>query len=109
MTEDQAPTLQSRIDADLKQAMRDKDETAKLTLRSIKTALTEARTADAAHQLTPDDELTILQREAKALVIVRSCKLALPPDASGDHETTAALNADCELDWLTAQRLAGKG
>jgi len=50
-----------------------------------------------------------LQREAKALVIVRSCKLALPPTTSGDHETTASLNADCELDWLTAQRLTGKG
>ena len=50
-----------------------------------------------------------LQHEGKALVIVRSCKLALPPATSGDHETTAALNAECELDWLTAQRLTGKG
>lgn len=65
MTENQSPTLQARIDADLKQAMRDKDETVKLTLRSVKTALTEARTANASHQLTQDDELTVLQREAK--------------------------------------------
>lgn len=65
MTENQSPTLQARIDADLKQAMRDKDDTVKLTLRAVKTALTEARTADATHQLTQDEELAVLQREAK--------------------------------------------
>ena len=35
-------TLTQRIDDDLKQAMRAKDDVAKLTLRSVKTALTEA-------------------------------------------------------------------
>jgi uncharacterized protein YqeY len=66
MSEPEETTLQPRIEADLKQAMRDKDEVTKLTLRSIKTALTtEARTADGAHQLTPDEELAVVQREAK--------------------------------------------
>ncbi len=45
----------------------------------------------------------------KALVIVRNCKLALPPATASDHETNAALNGDCELDWLTAHRPGGKG
>ena len=50
-----------------------------------------------------------LQHEGKALVIVRNCKLALPPATASDHETNAALNGDCELDWLTAHRPGGKG
>lgn len=49
-----------------------------------------------------------IQQEAKALVIVRSCKLA-PPSASVERrEIAAPLNADCELDWLTARRAAGR-
>jgi hypothetical protein len=39
---------------------------------------------------------------------VRNCKLALPPATASDHETNAALNGDCELDWLTAHRPGGK-
>ena len=46
--------------------------------------------------------------EGKALVIVRNCKLVLPPATASDHETNAALNGDCELDWLTAHRPGGK-
>ena len=49
-----------------------------------------------------------IQREAKALVIVRSCKLA-PPTASPERrETVAPLNAECEMDWLTGRQPAGK-
>lgn len=50
-----------------------------------------------------------IQREAKALVVVRSCKLALPPPGGVDRATAPELNADCELDWLSAHRAAGKG
>jgi len=57
--------LQSRIDADLKQAMRDRDEVTKLTLRSVKTALTEARTSGQQHELSEDDVLAVVQKEAK--------------------------------------------
>lgn len=60
-----AAVLLQRIDADLKQAMRDKDEVAKLTLRSVKTALTEARTSGAEHVLTQAEVLAVLQKEAK--------------------------------------------
>lgn len=59
-------TLAARIDVDLKQAMRDRDETAKLTLRALKTALLQARTSgDAAHDLSEEEVLDVVRREAK--------------------------------------------
>jgi uncharacterized protein YqeY len=59
-------TLAERIDADLKQAMRDRDETTKLTLRALKTAMMQARTSGSqAHDLTEADVLDIVRREAK--------------------------------------------
>lgn len=57
--------LQARIDADLKQAMRDRNEVAKLTLRSVKTALTEARTSGQQHELTDAEVVAAVQKEAK--------------------------------------------
>ena len=45
--------------------MRDKNEVAKLTLRSVKTALTEARTSGAEHTLGEAEVLAVLQKEAK--------------------------------------------
>ena len=60
-----AGALLQQIDADLKQAMRDKDEVTKLTLRSVKTALTEARTSGAEHQLSQAEVIAVLQKEAK--------------------------------------------
>ena len=58
-------TLAQQIDADLKTAMLARDETAKLTLRSVKTALSAATKTEDAPQL--DDALvqSVLQREAK--------------------------------------------
>ncbi|MCB0093862.1 MAG: GatB/YqeY domain-containing protein [Caldilineaceae bacterium] len=58
-------TLELQIDADLKRAMLDKDNTAKLALRSVKTALTEARKSGAAHQLDDEETLAVVQKEAK--------------------------------------------
>jgi uncharacterized protein YqeY len=60
-----AGELLQRIDLDLKQAMRDKNEVAKLTLRAVKTALTEARTSSAEHVLTYAEVVTVVQKEAK--------------------------------------------
>lgn len=58
-------TLWAKIDADLKQAMRDQDTVTKLTLRAVKTALTEASKAGADHTLDDAQVMTIVQREAK--------------------------------------------
>ena len=60
-----AAALLQQIDADLKQAMRDKDEVTKLTLRSVKTALTEARTSGTEHELSLAEVIAVLQKEAK--------------------------------------------
>lgn len=61
----EAGALLQQIDADLKQAMRDKDEVTKLTLRSVKTALTEARTSGAEHELSQGEVIAVIQKEAK--------------------------------------------
>ena len=57
--------LVAQIDNDLHQAMRARDETAKLALRSIKTALTEITKASDDHSLTEEKVRAVLQREAK--------------------------------------------
>jgi len=62
---DSTITLQERIETDLKQAMRDRNDIDKLALRNMKTALTMARTATANHSLTEAEVLAVLQKEAK--------------------------------------------
>jgi uncharacterized protein YqeY len=57
--------LAARIDADLKQAMRAQDTIAKLALRAVKTALTEATKTGSDHSLTDDQVMAVIQREAK--------------------------------------------
>ena len=57
--------LLAQIDADLKQAMRDRDEVTKLTLRAVKTAVTEARTSGTEHELTYTEVVGVIQKEAK--------------------------------------------
>jgi len=61
----QQPELAVQIDVDLKQAMRDQDNIAKLALRAVKTALTEASKSGSNHTLTDDQVMTVIQREAK--------------------------------------------
>jgi uncharacterized protein YqeY len=65
MSESDASALLQQIDSSLKQAMRDRDEVTKLTLRSVKTALTEARTSGAEHVLSGAEVLAVVQKEAK--------------------------------------------
>jgi uncharacterized protein YqeY len=57
--------LAARIDADLKQAMRAQDNIAKLALRAVKTALTEASKSGSDHTLSNDQVMAVIQREAK--------------------------------------------
>lgn len=65
MTDTTTSTLSERIEADLKQAMRDRKEVDKMALRALKTALTMARTATANHDLTETEVQTVIQKEAK--------------------------------------------
>jgi hypothetical protein len=57
--------LAARIDGDLKSAMRAQDTIAKLALRAVKTALTEASKSGSNHALTDDLVMAVIQREAK--------------------------------------------
>jgi uncharacterized protein len=57
--------LAARIDADLKDAMRAQDTIAKLALRAVKTALTEARKSGSDHDLNDEQVMAVIQREAK--------------------------------------------
>jgi hypothetical protein len=59
-------TLEERLDADLKEAMRSGDTTRKLAIRAVKTAVTEAKVSGtAAHTLTDADVLAIITRQVK--------------------------------------------
>ncbi len=47
--------------------------------------------------------LSRIQQEAKALVIVRNCKLAPLSNAGDPREALAQLGAECEMQWLTVR------
>ncbi len=64
MTQDNIP-LAEQIDRDLHQAMRDRDDVSKMTLRSVKTALTEAAKSGEEHEQNKDEVLAVIQKEAK--------------------------------------------
>lgn len=47
-----------------------------------------------------------VQREARAVVLIRSCTLARP--ASAEPNAAPRLGADCELDWITVSKVEAK-
>lgn len=89
---DERLTLVERIDADLTQAMRAKDEIAKQALRAAKTALTEARTATENRPLTDAEAVTVLQKLAK-----RRRDTAAEYEKLGAHERAQAELADVAI------------
>jgi len=58
-------TIEEQLEADLRQAMRDRNNVAKIALRAVKTALTEARKAGTDHILSDEQILLTIQREVK--------------------------------------------
>ena len=59
-------TLEERLDADLKNAIRSGDSVRKLAIRAVKTALTEAKvTGTEQRSLTDDDVLRLIRRQVK--------------------------------------------
>jgi uncharacterized protein YqeY len=59
-------SLEERLDADLKDAMRSNDTTRKLAIRAVKTAITEAKVSGTqARTLTDADVLAIITRQVK--------------------------------------------
>ena len=47
-----------------------------------------------------------LQREAKAMDLVRGCKLVRPP-ATNSAGGAVQLNAECTMEWVTLRRATG--
>lgn len=45
--------------------------------------------------------LTDVQKNAKALVIVRSCKLSPLPSQAAPRDAMAQLGAECDMQWIT--------
>lgn len=84
--------LAARIDADLREAMRNRDETTKLTLRSVKTAFTEATKAGEDHTLSEGMALAVLQREAK-----RRREAAAEYQKAGDEARAAQELAELDV------------
>ena len=52
--------------------------------------------------------LARVQKEAKALILVRSCKLSPPPRSGENREALPQLGAECELQWVTVRRSTGE-
>lgn len=65
MTQNSSISLAERIDSDLKQAMRKQDTVTMLTLRAVKTSLTEATKASPDRKLDDNDVIAVVQKEAK--------------------------------------------
>lgn len=87
--------LESKVMEQLKQAMKSKDEVALRTLRSIKAALLEAKTAaNAKDEISEADELKILQKMAKQ----RKDSLTIFTE---QNRTDLALKEQEELDVLS--------
>ncbi len=111
-------TLLERIDLDLKQAMRDKNEVDKLALRAMKTALTLARTETSNHNLADAEAIGVLQKLAKKRrdTAVEYEKLGRPEQAQAElAEMTVierylprALN-EAEVEELARAVIAARG
>lgn len=52
--------------------------------------------------------LARVEKNARALVIVRSCKLVPLPSQANGREVMAQLSAECDMQWLTARPASGK-
>jgi len=48
--------------------------------------------------------LNRLQQEARAMVLIRNCKLTRAPETTEARSQMPQLAADCELQWITVQR-----
>lgn len=80
------PDLVLQIDLDLRQAMRERDEVRKLTLRSVKTALTEASKEGSDHTLSQERVIAVIQKEAKRRIEAAEIYRSAGETARADSE-----------------------
>lgn len=111
-------TLLERIDLDLKQAMRDKNEVDKLALRAMKTALTLARTETSNHTLADAEAIGVLQKLAKKRrdTAVEYEKLGRPEQAQAELAEMAVIErylpralSEAEVEELARAVIAARG
>lgn len=111
-------TLLERIDIDLKQAMRDKNEVDKLALRAMKTALTLARTETSNHTLADAEAIGVLQKLAKKRrdTAVEYEKLGRPEQAQAELAEMAVIErylprplSEAEVEELARAVIAARG
>jgi uncharacterized protein YqeY len=111
-------SLQARIDADLKEAMRAQDNTAKLALRAVKTSLTEATKTGTNHELDNAQVVGVIQREAKRRreAAAEYERLGAAPQAAQELAELAVLERylprqmeEAEIERLARQVIAETG
>ena len=90
----QSPSnLQERISADLKRAMLERNDVAKLALRSVKTALTLLASAGSNHELTEAQVIAAIRKEVKQRrdTAAEYERLGAPDKAAGELAEVAVL------------------
>lgn len=102
----QSPTsLQERISADLKRAMLERNEVAKLALRSVKTALTLLASAGANHDLSEAQVIAAIRKEVKQRrdTAAEYERLGVADKAAGELAEVAVLEQYLPLQMGEAQ------
>lgn len=54
------------------------------------------------------NSLNRIEKSAKALVIIRACKLSPLPEQGEGRTSMALLGAECDMQWLTVRQPSGK-
>lgn len=93
MSTQSQPTLQERINQDLKRAMLDRNDVAKLALRAAKTAITVLASAGANHELSEMQVMTAIRKEIKQRrdTAAEFEKLGAPDKAAAELAEVAVL------------------
>jgi len=118
MSETPTVSLPEQIETDLRQAMRDRNDVAKMALRALKTALTMARTATANHDLSHEEVVAVVQKEAKRRrdTAAEYERLGVPHKAAAELAELPVLErylprqlSDAELETVVGAVIAEKG
>jgi uncharacterized protein len=93
MSTQSQPTLQERINQDLKRAMLERNDVAKFALRAVKTAITVLASAGANHELSEMQVMTAIRKEIKQRrdTATEFEKLGAPDKAAAELAEVAVL------------------
>ncbi|MBX3013469.1 MAG: GatB/YqeY domain-containing protein [Caldilineaceae bacterium] len=118
MSNQSTTNLQERINADLKRAMLDRNDVAKLALRSVKTALTLLASAGTNHELTEAQVIAAIRKEVKQRrdTAAEFERLGAPEKAVGELAEVAVLEqylptqlAEAQIEEIVRAVLAETG